>query len=37
MPLPVEDHLAILNLAYRYAQAFDFIQPDDYADCFTPD
>ncbi len=37
MPLKPEDHLAILNLASRYAQAFDFGDPEAYANCFTPD
>ena len=37
MPLRPEDHLAILNLANRYAQAFDFGDSEAYANCFTPD
>ena len=37
MPLKPKDHLAILNLANRYAQAFDFGDPEAYANCFTPD
>ena len=37
MPLSPEDHLAILNLANRYAQAFDFGDSEAYANCFPPD
>jgi ketosteroid isomerase-like protein len=37
MSLSTEDHLAILNLANRYGQAFDFGDPEAYANCFTPD
>ena len=37
MPLTAEDHLAILNLASRYAQTIDLGDPKGYADCFTED
>ena len=37
MPLTAEDHLAILNLAGRYAQTIDLGDPKGSADCFTED
>lgn len=37
MPLPAEDHLAILDLVARYNHAIDFGSPEEYVDCFTDD
>lgn len=37
MPLPAQDHAAILDLSGRYAHAVDLGDPDGWASCFTSD